>query len=115
MTPQAKQPVFILLVILTTAFFFASLLYAATVSDVMQAIAQEKVQVDEAVAYTHTVSTFELACVTDYWGHNMIDAHYANGVWYYSCHTTAGGATWEGDGVLATNVYYYGQMPDLYN
>jgi hypothetical protein len=92
-----KQPVFILISVIATAFLFASLLYAATVADVMQAIAQEKAQVE---AYSHTVSTSELACDTQYWAHNMINVRYDNGVWYYSCRTP-----WEGDGVLATNVY----------
>ena len=102
-----KQPVFIIIMVITAAFFAASLLYAATKAEVMQAIADEKAQVQAAMS--HTVTT-ELACDTQYWAHNMISARYDNGVWYYTCRTP-----WEGGGVQATNVYWYGQSPDIYN
>jgi hypothetical protein len=95
-----KQPVFILLTVIATLFFFYSLLYAATKAEVMQAIAQEKAQVQAAMA-THIITT-ELACDTQYWAHNMINVRYDNGVWYYTCQ-----APWEGAGVLANNVYYH--------
>lgn len=94
-----KQPVFILLLAITAGFFFYSLLYAATKAEVMQAIADEKAQVQEALSYT---ATTELACDTQYWAHNQINARYADGVWYYSCRTP-----WEGDGILANNVFYH--------
>ena len=89
---------FILLSSLCWLLFFGGLLYAATKTEVMQAIAQEKIQVQQALSYT---ATTELACDTKYWAHNMINARYENGVWYYTCI-----APWQGTGVLATNVYY---------
>jgi len=99
-----KQPVFIIICVIVTAFFFASLLYAATKAEVMQAIADEKAQV------AASVRTTELACDTQYWAHNQINARYANGVWYYTCRIPSAGS-----GVQATNVYWYGQAPDVYN
>ena len=91
-----KQPVFIIICVIITAFFFASLLYAATIADVRQAIVDEKAEV------AASVRTTELACDTQYWAHNMIDSRYENGVWYYTCRVP-----WGGTGVLATNVYYH--------
>ena len=84
------------------------LAYAATKAEVLQAIADKDAEIKEAIA-SHSI-TSELACNTQYWAHNMINARYQDGVWYYTCR-----APWEGDGTLATNVYYYGQRPDLYN
>jgi len=76
----------------------ASFLYAATKEEVLQAIAQEKAQVQAALAST---TTEELKCDTQYWAHNMITVRYENGVWYYKC-----GNPCLANGIVATNVYY---------
>jgi hypothetical protein len=94
-----KQPVAILITSICLAFFFASLIYAATIADVERTIAEEKAQVQAALA--HQVTT-ELRCDTQYWAHDMIDQRYENGVWIYTCRVP-----WGGTGVLATNVYYH--------
>jgi hypothetical protein len=111
-----KQPVAILISAICLAFFCASLLYAATVSDLLQAAAQKKAQVEEALAACGTyTATTELVCDNGEWSSIMLTARRENGVWIFSCFSTAEGAEWEGDGIPATNVYWYGQMPDLYN
>lgn len=91
-----KSPAFIATTSITVLFLFASLLYAATKAEVLQAIAVEKAQVQAAL-----VTSTSMQCETAYWGHNMISAREENGVWYYSCQIP-----WTGTGRLATNVYY---------
>jgi hypothetical protein len=97
---------------LIAAFLTYGSLHATTKEDIIQAIEQEKAQVNAALEQCKY--TAELTCDTNYWAHNMLKARYENGKWYYTCYQN-NGATWAGNGVQATNIYWYGSAPDLYN
>lgn len=88
-----------LLLLVLVSFVFCDRLLGATKEEVIQAIADEKKQVEDALAMCKI--TAELQCDTRYWAHNMIRVRYENGIWYYTC-----GNPCLTNGIQATNVYY---------
>jgi len=94
-----KKTIFSLVLVVASFLVVYNSLFAATKEEILQAIANEKAQVEEALQMCKI--TAELQCDTRYWAHNMITVRYENGVWYYRC-----GNPCLANGILANNVYY---------